>query len=75
MVEDTTIEQTLSKVLEEYTQGGIGYIEALTEFSKRYGIEIEVLGDIVRRSNVLTSRVRLDAEKLNLIEKTSRLPI
>jgi hypothetical protein len=75
MVDDTKLEQALVTVMEKYTKGGISYIEALTQLAERFGIEVEVLGDIVKRSNILTAKVRLDAEELNLIEKTSRLPI
>lgn len=53
----------------------VSYIDALVEYSNRHGVEIEVIGDIVRRSQVAMARIREDAENLSLVEKTKRLPI
>ena len=72
------IELTAESILREiskYVNDEVTYIDALVHYSDVHGIEIEVLGDIVRRSQIMKAKVHEDAEKLNLVEKTKRLPI
>jgi len=62
--------------VEKYTNRDVSMIDALVYFAEKHNIEIELVGDIIRRSVVLKSKVRDDAEKLNFIrEKTARLPV
>ena len=72
------IELTAESILREiskYVNEEVTYIDALVHYSEVHGVEIEVLGDIVRRSQTMKAKVHEDAEKLNLVEKTKRLPI
>ena len=43
--------------------------------SEKHDLEIEVLGEIVRKAPIIKSKVRDDAEKLNLVETLHRLPV
>lgn len=67
--------ETILKEVSKYVNEEVTYIDALVHYSEVHGIEIEVLGDIVRRSQIMKAKVHEDAEKLNLVEKTKRLPI
>ena len=52
----------------------ISYLEALVQYAENEGMEVEVLAEMVKKNQVVTSRLREDAEKLNMLtEKTSRL--
>lgn len=71
-------ELTAEKILREistYMSKDISYIDALVYYAEKHDVEIEVIGEIVRRSPVLKSKIREDAEKLRLVEKTNSLPI
>lgn len=61
--------------VEKLVNKDVNYIDALLEYAERKNIEIELLGELVRKSVVLKSKVRDNAETLNLVEKISRLPI
>lgn len=62
--------------VEKYTNRDVSLIDAIVHFSEKHNVEIELIGDIIRRSVVLKAKVRDDAEKLNFIkEKTAKLPI
>lgn len=61
--------------IREYVDNGVPYIDAIVDYSEREGVEIEVLGEIIRRSPVLKSRIYDEAEKLNMVESTARLPV
>lgn len=61
--------------VEKLVNKDVNYIDALLEYAERKNIEIELLGELVRKSVVLKAKVRDNAESLNLVDKISRLPI
>lgn len=70
-----TAENILREV-EGYVNEDVSFIDALVHYSESHNIEIELIGEIIRRSVVLKAKVREHAEKLNLIgEKTAKLPV
>lgn len=74
-MKDFTAESILREV-EQYTNKDVSLIDALVFFSEKHNLEIELIGEIIRRSVVLKAKVRDDAERLNLLEeKTAKLPI
>ena len=76
MDNNTLSAEYILKEVEKYTNKDVSLIDALVYFSEKHNIEIELIGDIIRRSVVLKPKVRDDAEKLNFIrEKTAKLPI
>lgn len=54
---------------------GVSYIDAICEYASKNELEIEVVGEVIRRSPVLKAKIYEEAESLNLVEKTVRLPI
>ena len=58
-----------------YVNKDVTYIDALVHYAEKYEIEIEVLGEMIRKSPVLKSKVRDDAESLNLVEVSMKLPV
>ena len=67
--------QHILKEIEQYVNSDVTVIDALVFYAEKHDIEVELLGEIVKRSPVLRARVQQDAEHLNLMEKTARLPI
>lgn len=61
--------------IQSLIDSGATYIDAVVEFSERNEIEIEVVGEIIRRSPILKSRIHVEAEELNLVDKVTRLPV
>jgi hypothetical protein len=53
----------------------LSYIDALVHYADTHDIEIEVIGEMIRRSPILKSKVRDDAEKLKLVEESKKLPL
>ena len=69
---------TPEKIMSEltvYMDGGISAIDALVAFAEDHDIEIQTIGEIVKKNVALKAIVRSDAENLRLVEKTSKLPI
>lgn len=61
--------------IKHYINDEVSYIDALVHYAYLHDIEVELVGEIVKKSAVLKSRVRTDAEKYNLMEKTAQLPV
>lgn len=65
-------------ILEEilgYVNNEVSFIDALVFYAQKYDVEVELIGEIVKDSHVLKSKVRDDAERFNLMEKTAKLPV
>ena len=63
------------KRISKYTDNGVPFIDAIVAYAEEEGLEIEVLGELIRRSPVLKSKVYDEAIELNMVEKIARLPI
>jgi hypothetical protein len=73
---ELTAESILKEVAHGYVNDEVSYIDAIVHFAHKHDIEIELIGDIIRRSAVLKSKVREDAERFNLLEeRTTQLPL
>ena len=59
-------------LVEEYD---ITYMEACIMYSENSGIEIEAIAEYVKKSDLIKGNLELEAEQLNFIKKTRRLPI
>ena len=72
------LELNSEKIMREISymiDSGVSYIDAIVEYSEQNNLEIEVLGEIIRRSPILKAKIYEEAEDLNLVERTVRLPI
>ena len=74
----TKIELNSERIMNEiqqYVEAGVPYMDAVIEYAERNEVEIEVVGEIIRRSPVLKAKIHREAEELNMVEKTARLPV
>lgn len=67
--------QQILKEISQYMNDDVGILDALTHYANKHDVEVEVLGEIVRKSPTMMARATLEAEKMRLIEATHRLPI
>jgi len=75
MSDKKTKEEIVIEEVASYVNKDVTYIDALLHYANKHDMEIELVGEIVRRSVILKSRVASDAENLNLIEKKPKLPL
>lgn len=71
---DSEIEE-IHRELSKYVNEDVSYIDALVYYAEKNDIEIELLGEMIRRSSILKSKVRDDAEKLKMVEVSQKLPV
>lgn len=53
----------------------INFFDAVILYCEINNIEVEVAASLVKQSTVLKSKIQYEAENLNLMRKTARLPI
>lgn len=73
-MDDLKSEKILREI-SKYVNKDVTFIDALVYYAETNDLEIELIGEIVRRSPILKAKVRDDAEKLRLVEQTTKLPI
>lgn len=67
--------ESIVREIQKYIMEGVPYIDAVVEYAEKYEIEIEVLGEMIRTNPVLKANIQAEAEELNMLERTARLPI
>jgi len=67
-------ERIMSEIA-SYISDGVPYIDAVVEYAEKNGLEIEVVGQIIRKSPLLKANIYKEAEELNMVEKLVRLPV
>lgn len=53
----------------------VSYIDACIMYSEENSLEIEVLAEILQNNQKILSIIQQEAENLNFLKKTQRLPI
>ncbi|MDA8866198.1 late promoter transcription accessory protein [Porticoccaceae bacterium] len=61
--------------IKRHIDAGVPYIDAVVEYAEKNSLEIEVVGEIVRKSPLLKAKIYREAEELNMVEKLVRLPV
>ena len=67
--------ERIMKEISTHISQGIPYIDAVVEYAEKNGLEIEVVGEIIRKSPLLKANIYREAEELNMVEKLVRLPV
>jgi Phage late-transcription coactivator len=53
----------------------IDFFEAVMHYCETKGIEVETAAALIKQSTTLKAKIQFEAENLNLLKKTARLPI
>lgn len=77
-MEELLLEDPKKTILEEIEdlvwKHDLSYIEAIVEYCEIKELDIELVGKILKADSKFEAEIRLEAEGLNCIPKTSRLP-
>lgn len=61
--------------IERHIRAGVPYIDAVVEYAESNNLEVEVVGEIIKKSPMLKAKIYREAEELNMVEKLVRLPV
>jgi hypothetical protein len=53
----------------------IEYMEAVILWCERNNLELEFAAEMIRRNTALKAKIQIEAENLNFMKKSARLPI
>ena len=57
------------------TVKGLTYFDAVMHYCETNNIEVETAASLIKQSTVLKAKIQLEAENLNLVRRSGRLPI
>jgi predicted aldo/keto reductase-like oxidoreductase len=67
--------ENIVKEIQSFIDKGVPYIDAVVEYAEKNEVEIEVIGQMIRSSPILKAKIQYEAEELNMMDKTDRLPV
>lgn len=73
MPTQSEIKQFSSLIEDMAKEESIGYMDAICHHCNETGLEVEMAATLI--SAALKSKIREEAQELNLLKKTSKLPI
>jgi hypothetical protein len=50
-------------------------VDAIMIYCERNNMEVETVADIIKHNSILKSKLQYEAESMNMMKRTSRLPI
>lgn len=53
----------------------VSVMDAIVHYCDKYGLEIETVASIVKSNSKIKAKLQAEAEELNYLPKTSKLPI
>jgi len=57
------------------TDKNVSFFDAVIHYCEINNLEVETAASMIKQSTVLKSKIQYEAEELNLMRKTARLPI
>jgi hypothetical protein len=54
---------------------GIDYIDAVVLWCERNKIEVEYAASLIKKDPVFKSKIQVEAENLNILKRSARLPV
>jgi hypothetical protein len=65
-----------AKEIEKLTHGGtVDIIDAICHYCADHNIDIETAASLIKKDAVLKSKIQIEAENLNILSRSARLPI
>jgi len=75
MVKIKTNEDFIKEIEKIVKLKNVEFLDAVLYYCEENNIEVEVAASLVKQNNVLKAKIQFEAENLNLMKKTARLPI
>lgn len=65
----------ITKEIEKLTRSGTDIIDAVVHVCAKHNIDIETAASLIKKDAVLKSKLQMEAENLNILKRSARLPI
>lgn len=68
--------KSIAAKIHEYTEeNNISYMDAILMYCDTHDVDIEYVGEIASKNPSIKAKVQEEAEELNFLKKTTRLPV
>ena len=75
VINDSVGVQDIINEIESIRSSGVDYMDAILHYCEKNDVEIESIAKYIKKNVVLKAKLQEEAEELNYLQKTSRLPI
>lgn len=72
MLKQINFSQDVRKICQEKS---MEYIDAVVYWCEKNNVEIEYAAALIKKDSVIMSHIQTEAENLNILKKTAKLPI
>ena len=72
MLKQINFSQDVRKICQEKS---MEYIDAVVYWCERNNVEVEYAAALIKKDSVILSQIQTEAENLNILKKTAKLPI
>ena len=70
-----TTEDFIASIDVMVREKNVGYFDAVLLYCEQNNIEVETAAALVKSNSVLKSRIQMEAENINMMKRSARLPI
>lgn len=53
----------------------VNFIDAVVDYAEKNDIDVEILADLIKKIPAMQASIHDEAQSLNLVEKTAKLPV
>jgi hypothetical protein len=75
MLEEYKQQNLYKKIETLVSANGISYIDAVIMYCENNGLDVESVGDLISKNDMLRGHIEIEAEDLHFLKRTSRLPV
>lgn len=72
MLKQLNFSQDVRKLCQEKS---MEYIDAVVHWCEKNNVEVEYAAALIKKDSVILSQIQTEAENLNILKKTAKLPI
>jgi len=74
-VQDSNYKNFFKEIERICEKDNLDYMDAILDYCETKGMDVEVAAKFINTNLAMKSKIRLEAENLNYLEQTARLPI
>lgn len=61
-------QELLLNAIQPKIQGGATYMDAILDYAEMNGIELESIGEVIKRSQILKEKIKIEAANLSMLK-------
>ena len=67
VLEPIVVPDLLNRIEELVNEKGLSYIDAIVHLNERFGVDMQMMAEIIKRCPGMRAKIKIEATKLNFI--------